>query len=179
MSFTDSDTEFSPERSKDSLAVHKARLQRGKQHQNEHEDREDEELADTPESELDVQTRIDSISLAQKRIKATGKPSALSHSSSSDSEPAPAKNKIKAARTRFAADPKTPPEEEEKKSKLGGAMSSMGRKIAGVFGGKKKEEHHTAPAPVEISAESTHVKFQDGIEVLPPAPAEAVQVHAN
>lgn len=172
--------EMGVHRSADSLSVHKARLSRPKI-MDEAEDDEDLDMEDQPDSpaaDTEVQARIDSVALAKKRMD--GKKGALK---GSDSEPKPAKSRFGGSRARFADDEpeaKQPaPESPTKKTPtMVTGIKNMGRKLVSrlSFGKREKQEDQTAKekggsSAVEISAESTHVKFT-------PSPAEVIPTSA-
>ncbi|KAK9821017.1 hypothetical protein WJX74_001428 [Apatococcus lobatus] len=165
--------ELLPQRSGDSLAVHKARLFRKQQ-----DDDEEEETAEEESSAEDVklQPRIDSIALARGRLSintdATSPAGSVEESlsrksgglkSKSPKQPKPKSPKKQGVRTRFAED--SPETEGERSNSLAGTLSNVGRKLSEAFTfGKSRsssisrgeEKPAPEPEPVEISAESTH-----------------------
>ncbi|KAK9857996.1 hypothetical protein WJX84_004631 [Apatococcus fuscideae] len=173
--------ELLPQRSGDSLAVHKARLFR-KQAQDDDDDEETEEIESQAE-DMKTTPRIDSVALARGRLSInTGADSPSSSAEESLSRksgglkapkaakpPKPKSPKKQGARTRFADD--SAESDSEKSTSLSGTLSNVGRKLAETFTfgksrsssiSRSEDKPHTQdPEPVEISAESTHVKFGD------------------
>lgn len=181
--------DLSVNRSLDSLSVHKARLGKIRRPDEQTVEPSSDSEPGSPSCDLEVQSRIDSIALAQKRM---GKKS--SGSEGSGSPPSKAKG---GPRTRFAGDNSSPTE--SGKSRLGGtsclvgdvlsgtqifvkaivddyvacaagAITHVGRKLAETFSLKKKEkpQEEEEPAIVDINATSTHVRFSEEAEVVQP-----------
>ena len=99
--------ELAIHRSADSLSVHKARLARPKINYEEEEE-EDEPQPDSPAADSEVQARIDSIALAQRRMDAAKKGG---HSSMRSGNP-----EAKAPKTRFGAAKARFPDEDAKET---------------------------------------------------------------